>query len=204
LGFYADRVLPHLVNLAMRNRRLTPYRQRVAGAATGRVLEIGAGSGLNLPFYTSRVDALVALDPSPRLMAMTRRAAADAPVPIEAIEGSAETLPLDDRSIDSVVTTWALCSIADIHRALGEVRRVLKPGGQLLFVEHGLSPEPRVQAWQDRLTPIWRPIAGGCHLNRPIRDLIEGAGFAIRAISTGYIPGPKIMTYLIEGRAQPR
>jgi len=203
LGFYADRIVPHLVHLAMRNRRLVPYRERVIGAATGRVLEIGAGSGLNLPFYTGRVRELVALDPSPRLLAMARRRSVDALVPLEVIEGSAEALPLDARSFDTVVTTWTLCSIPDVHRALGEIRRVLKPSGQLLFVEHGLSPEPRVQTWQDRLTPLWRPIAGGCHLNRAIRNLIEGAGFAIRELSTGYMPGPKILTYLSEGRAEP-
>lgn len=204
MGFYADRIVPHLVHLAMRNRRLLPYRERVVGAAAGRVLEIGAGSGLNLPFYTGRVRALVALDPSPRLLAMTRRAAATAaPVPLELIEGSAEALPLDGRSVDTVVTTWTLCSIPDVQRALAEIRRVLKPGGQLLFVEHGLAPEARVQRWQKRLAPLWRPLAGGCRLDRPTRDLIAGAGFAIRTLSSGYIPGPKILTYLTEGRAEP-
>ncbi|MDE2230225.1 MAG: class I SAM-dependent methyltransferase [Alphaproteobacteria bacterium] len=203
MGFYADRIVPRLCHLAMRNRRLVPYRQRVVGAATGRVLEIGAGSGLNLPFYGARVRELVALEPSPRLLAMARRAARAAARPVEWIEGSAEAIPLDGRSVDTVVTTWTLCTIPDIGRALAEMRRVLKPGGQLLFVEHGLSPDARVRTWQNRLTPLWRPLAGGCHLNRPIRALIESAGFAIRDLRTGYMPGPKVMTYLYEGRAQP-
>ena len=204
MGFYADRIVPHLVHLAMRNRRLVPYRERTIGAARGRVLEIGAGSGLNLPFYTSGVRALIALDPSRRLLSMAHRASADALVPLELVEASAETMPLDSRSVDTVVTTWTLCSIPDVTRALGEIRRVLKPDGQLLFVEHGLSPEPRVQAWQNRLTPLWRPLAGGCHLNRPIRRLIEGAGFTIRRFDAGYMPGPKVMTWLSEGSATPR
>jgi ubiquinone/menaquinone biosynthesis C-methylase UbiE len=180
-----------------------PYRARVLGAARGRVLEIGAGSGLNLRYYAGATREVIALEPSPRLVAMIRRAARPVALPVELIEGSAEALPLDDRSVDTVVTTWTLCTIPDVRHALAEMRRVLKPGGQLLFVEHGLSPEPRVQKWQNRLTPLWRPIAGGCHLNRPIRALIEGAGFAIREIRAGYMPGPKVMTYMTEGRAEP-
>ena len=203
MGFYADRIVPHLVHVAMGNRRFLPYRKRVIGAAHGRVLEIGVGSGRNLPFYTGQVRALVGLDRSPRLLAMAHRASAAAPVPLELIEGSAEALPLDSRGFDCVVTTWTLCSISDVRRALTEIRRVLKPDGQLLFVEHGLAREPGVRQWQDRLTPLWRPLAGGCHLNRPIRSLIEGAGFAIGRFDAGYMPGPKVMTYLSEGSATP-
>jgi ubiquinone/menaquinone biosynthesis C-methylase UbiE len=201
VGFYADVILPQLCNLAMSNRRLVPYRERVIAAAHGRVLEIGIGSGLNLPFYGAAVREVLGLEPAPRLISMARRAAQAASIPVAFIEGSAEAIPLDSHSIDCVVTTWTLCTIPHAAPALAEMRRVLRPGGQLLFVEHGLSPDAGVRRWQDRLTPPWRFIAGGCHLNRPIRTLIESAGFRCDRIATGYMPGPKPMTYLYEGRA---
>ncbi|HTM50969.1 MAG TPA: methyltransferase domain-containing protein [Bryobacteraceae bacterium] len=125
------------------------------------------------------------------------------PVPVRLIEGSAESIPLETATIDTVVTTWTLCSIPDAAAALAEMRRVLKPGGQLLFVEHGLAPEEKVRRWQSRLTPVWKRIAGGCHLDRAIPLLVREAGFLISDMETGYIAGPKPMTYLYEGRAQP-
>ncbi|WP_149804531.1 class I SAM-dependent methyltransferase [Mesorhizobium sp. NFR06] len=187
----------------MRNRELVPYRERVLSAAEGRVLEIGIGSGFNLPFYSSHASEVLGLDPSPRLIDMARRAAGGSSVPVTFTEGSAEAIPLDDGSIDTVVTTWTLCSIPGAVQALEEMRRVLKPAGQLLFVEHGLSPETNVRKWQDRLTPIWKRIGGGCHLNRPIKSLIEIAGFSIDRIDTGYARGLKPMTFMFEGRARP-
>ena len=201
MGFYADVILPQLCNLAMSNRRLVPYRERVIAAAQGRVLEIGIGSGLNLPFYGGAVREVLGLEPAPRLIGMARQAAQAASIPVAFIEGSAEAIPLDPRSVDCVVTTWTLCAIPHAAQALGEMRRVLRPLGQLLFVEHGLSPDARVRRWQDRLTPPWRFIAGGCHLNRPIQTLIESAGFRCDRIETGYMPGPKPMGYIYEGRA---
>jgi ubiquinone/menaquinone biosynthesis C-methylase UbiE len=120
------------------------------------------------------------------------------------IEGTAESIPLDAKVIDTVVTTWTLCSIPQADRALSEMRRVLKPGGKLLFVEHGLAPEDGMRKWQDRLTPVWKRIGGGCHLNRPMRDLIESNGFAISRLETGYMRGPKPMTFMYEGSARPR
>lgn len=203
MSFYESRILPHLINLAMRNRDLLPYRERVISAAGGRVLEVGIGSGLNLPFYSPQAREVLGLDPSPRLLAMSRHAANQSSVPVTFIEASAQAIPLDDRSIDTVVTTWTLCSIPTALQALNEMRRVLKPGGHLLFVEHGLSPDRRVRKWQDWLTPAWKRIGGGCHLNRPIRVLIENAGFDITELETGYIKGPKPMTYLYQGRAVP-
>jgi ubiquinone/menaquinone biosynthesis C-methylase UbiE len=188
----------------MRNKHLRPYRQRVAGAAEGRILEVGIGSGLNLPFYAPHAEQVFGLDPSPRLLARTRGRARRTQTNIQLLTGSAEHIPLADRSIDTVVTTWTACSIPEIATALAEMRRVLKPGGRLLFVEHGRAPEPRVARWQDRLTPLWRRISGGCHLNRKIDDLISGAGFRIDRLDTGYIPGPKPMTFLYEGAASPR
>jgi ubiquinone/menaquinone biosynthesis C-methylase UbiE len=204
MGFYDDRILPHVINLAMSSRELLPYRERVLSSARGRVLEIGIGSGLNLPFYGSQVEEILGLDPVPRLIAMAQGAAERTNTPVTFITGSAEAIPLDEHSIDTVATTWTLCSIPNAVRALREMRRVLKPGGQLLFVEHGLAPEEGVRKWQNRLTPLWKRIGGGCHLNRPIGALIESAGFAIRRLDTGYMKGPRPMSFLYEGCAAPR
>jgi len=204
MSFYEQHILPHVINLAMRKRELLPYRQRTLEHAQGRVLEIGIGSGLNLPHYDTRAREIVGLDPSPRLIAMTRRLAERHAVPVELIEGSAEAIPLDRHSIDTVLTTWTLCSIPQVSVALAEMRRVLKPGGNLLFVEHGRAPEPSVRSWQDRLTPAWKCVGGGCHLNRPIRELIERAGFSILYLETGYMKGPRPMSFMYEGRAQPQ
>jgi ubiquinone/menaquinone biosynthesis C-methylase UbiE len=202
MSFYQEKVLPHLINLSMRNRDLVPYRERVISAAEGRVLEIGIGSGLNLPFYSAQVREIIGLEPSRQLADMTRRAARDVTLSVSLLDASAEAIPLDSGSIDTVVTTWTLCSVPGVNQALAEMRRVLRPGGQLLFVEHGLSPEPGVQKWQDRLTPIWKRIGGGCHLNRPIQVLIENAGFMIDGIESGYGKGPRPMVFMYEGRAR--
>lgn len=204
MGFYTDRIVPLLIDLSMRNRLLRPYRQRVIGAAEGRVLEIGIGSGLNLPFYGANVARVTGLDPSPRLLAKARESLHRTSPPVALVEGNAEAIPLDDASVDTVVTSWTLCSIPDVPRALAEMRRVLSPAGRLLFVEHGRAPDAPVRWWQDRLTPMWRRIGGGCHLNRAISDLITGAGFRIERMDTGYMRGPKPMTFMYEGSAQPR
>jgi ubiquinone/menaquinone biosynthesis C-methylase UbiE len=171
--------------------------------ADGRVLEIGIGSGLNLPIYGAHVAEIIGVEPSPRLIRMAERLAHHAKAPVSLLTGSAESLPLDTASVDTVVTTWTLCSIPNAIGAVKEMRRVLRKDGQLLFVEHGLSPENEVQRWQNRLTPMWKRIGGGCHLNRPIRALIENGGFNIARLDTGYMKGPKPLTYLYEGRALP-
>jgi ubiquinone/menaquinone biosynthesis C-methylase UbiE len=204
VGFYSDHVLPHVIDLSMRNRALWPYRQRVLAQAEGRVLEVGVGSGLNLPFYAaSNAREIVGLEPSDRLRAIATRAAEHSKRPVTFIKSFAECMPLESQSVDTVVLTWTLCSIADASRALAEMRRVLKPSGQVLFVEHGLAPEESVRKWQNRLTPMWKRIGGGCHLNRPIQPLIQNAGFAIAQMQTGYMNGPKPMTFMYEGRATP-
>jgi ubiquinone/menaquinone biosynthesis C-methylase UbiE len=203
MSLYQRYVLPHLVHLAMRQEALLPFRRRVIGAAEGRVLEVGIGSGLNLPLYGPRVRAVVGLEPSPELLRMARDRAVTAQVAVELLEASAEAIPLDDASIDTAVTTWTLCTIPDAPRALAELRRVLKPGGALLFVEHGRAPEPGVAQWQDRLDPLWWRVAGGCHLNRKIDDLISGSGFRIHALANARLPGPRTHTFLYEGRARP-
>jgi ubiquinone/menaquinone biosynthesis C-methylase UbiE len=186
----------------MRNQRLLPYRERVIGAAEGRVLEIGIGSGPNLPFYRPPVTEILALEPAAKLVAMARRAP-HPDLPVRFIEASAEAIPLDNHSVDTVVTTWTLCTIPQPAKALGEMRRVLRPGGRLLFVEHGLAPDESVRWWQDRLTPASRYISGGCHLNRPIRSMIEAAGFRTERVETGYMPGLKPMSFMYEGSARP-
>lgn len=203
MGFYTDRVLPALLDLTMRNKLLRPFRERVTSAAEGRVLDVGVGSGLNLPLYGARADEVFGLEPSHPLLLRASKNAELALVSVRLIEGSAEAIPLDDNSIDTVVMTWTGCSIPDIRSALGEMRRVLKPRGRLLFVEHGRSPEAGVQIWQDRLTPLWRRVAGGCHLNRKMDDLVEEGGFAIERLDTGYLRGPRIITFIYEGVARP-
>jgi ubiquinone/menaquinone biosynthesis C-methylase UbiE len=201
MGFYQDQIVPLLINWSMRQRNLTAYRSRIIPAAEGRVLEIGIGSGLNLPFYSRNVAHIIGLEPSPRLLAMARRVEHTGCGSIEFIEGSAEAIPLNDASVDTVVTTWTLCSIPDALRALRDMRRVLRPGGRLLFVEHGRAPDPNIIWWQDRLTPVWKRLGGGCHLNRAIGTLIEGAGFQFDRLQTGYMRGPKPMTFMYEGSA---
>jgi len=191
----------------MRNRELEPYRERVIAGAEGRVLEIGIGAGANLKCYPASVKEIIGLEPSARLISMARHAAAQSADRIAAVnfmEASAEAIPLEPGTVDTVVMTWTLCSIPAPLQALREMRRVLKPGGQLLFVEHGQSPDGSVKKWQDRLTPLWKRIAGGCHLNRPISKLLEDAGFHVTHLTTGYMKhGPKPMTFLYEGIASP-
>jgi SAM-dependent methyltransferase len=167
-----------------------------------RAMQAGVGSGLNLPFYTENAKRVVGLDPSPKLLSMAQKATRTIACPIELLEGTAEAIALDSNSMDTVVTTWTLCSIPDIARALAEVRRGLRPEGRLLFVEHGRSPDDNVRRWQDRLTPVWKRVGGACHLNRPISHLIEDSGFRVEQIDQGYMPGPRPMTFMYEGSAR--
>lgn len=202
MGFYEQRVLPHLINWSMRQAAFHEYRGRVLGAAEGSVLEIGVGSGLNLPFYGRAVNHVIGLEPSPRLLSMALGAGAAAAQRLELVQASAEAIPLENGSVDTVVSTWTLCSIPNVTRALEEIRRVLRQDGRFLFVEHGLSPAPRVEDWQNRLTPLWKRIGGGCHLNRPIASLIERANFRVERLATGYMKGPRPMSFMYEGSAR--
>jgi ubiquinone/menaquinone biosynthesis C-methylase UbiE len=203
MGFYENWILPLLVDLGMRNKEATRYRARMIPQARGRVLEIGIGSGLNLPFYSSAVERLFALEPSPRLAKMAMQRAGDTSFKVEFLQMSAEEISLEDRSVDTVVTTWTLCTIPDADRALKEMRRILTPDGVLLFVEHGLAPDPGVQVWQHRLNPVWNRIGGGCNLNRKIDALIARAGFRFAELETDYARGMKFLRFTYCGRAVP-
>ncbi|MBI2197452.1 MAG: class I SAM-dependent methyltransferase [Candidatus Rokubacteria bacterium] len=199
MGFYARHVLPRLIDVAMRSRDAMAERGKLVPRATGAVLEVGVGSGLNLALYAPTVERVYGLDPSPELQRMARCRAERAGVPARFLIASAEAVPLPDRSVDTVVSTWTLCSIPDPARALAEIRRVLRPGGRFIFIEHGRSPDAPVLAWQERLNPIWQRIAGGCHLNRSIDLLVVASGFRITEIKRGYSRGPRPFTYLYKG-----
>lgn len=205
MGFYAKHLLPRCIDLAMRNRDTARLRADWLPRARGNVLEVGIGSGLNLPFYSSEVRHVYGVDPSRELGEMARKRAVAVPLSVDLLLQPAENpLPLEEASIDTVVLTWTLCSITNTLEALLQMKRVLKSDGSLLFVEHGRSPEPAVLRWQDRLTPLWKRVTGGCHLNRKIDELIEAAGFQITELKTGYMPGPRPMTYTYQGSARRR
>lgn len=205
MGLYAKHVVPRLIDFAMRsNKDVARLRAAWIPQACGEVLEIGIGSGLNFPHYSAEVQKVYGVDPSVELQRMARERIAAARFPVEILAQSAEQpLPLPDASIDTVVVTWTLCSIPDVAPALQQMRRVLKPGGRLIFLEHGRAAEPRVAAWQDRLTPIWRRFTGGCHLNRKMDELIAAAGFRITELKNFYLPGPRSTSFMYQGLAEP-
>ncbi|MBF6547392.1 class I SAM-dependent methyltransferase [Nocardia brasiliensis] len=186
MGFYRDRVVPRIVDAACGMRFNEPLRERVCAGLTGRVVEIGFGSGLNVPFYPETVELVSAVEPADLGWRLASERVAAARVPIERSGLDGQALPFGDNSFDSALSTWTLCTIPDVATALAEVRRVLAPGGTLHFVEHGLAPDQRVQVWQHRLNPIQKTFAGGCHLNRDIRGLLTDAGFEIRDIDVFY------------------
>lgn len=200
MGFYEKYLLPKLLNMAMKAPEMTRLRRQLVPLATGRVLEVGMGSGLNLPFYAPGVQ-VTGVDPSLELQAYARAVAAGAQLDVEFLAVGAEDIPLPDNSFDSAVITWTLCTIPDPDAALREVRRLLKPGGKLIFAEHGASPEPKVANWQRRINPAWKSLAGGCHLNRRPDTAILTNGFNFDDIQEGYIPGPKFATYSYRGIA---
>ena len=201
MSFYAKYILPRITDLAMSNPETRRLRAAWIPQARGKVLEAGVGSGLNLEFYSSEVERIYGVDPSVELQRMARKRLG--PIDVEFLSQSAEEpLPLANASIDTVVVTWTLCSIAEPQRALQEMKRVLKANGRLIFVEHGRAPDPGVVVWQDRLTPLWKRTCGGCHLNRRIDEMIKEAGFQIPDLTTSYLPGPRPMTYTYQGVAQ--
>lgn len=193
---WADHVLPVAVELVCAQRSLERQREKVVPSARGRVLEVGVGSGLNLSHYDpDRVEEIVAIDPSEALLALARERVEQVRARVRLELGSAESIDAPDASFDSVVVTYSLCSIPDAARALDEIARVLRPGGQLLVSEHGLAPDRGPRAWQRRLDPVWSRLGGGCHLDRPMRELIERAGFDVSSLSEMYLPGPRWLNY---------
>ena len=203
MSFYQRFIVPPMIALTMKIGEATRYRKKIVPEVEGRVLEIGIGSGLNLPFYSDTVKSVVGIDPSPELLAMARKRADKTPFATELINCPAEDMPFESASFDTVLTTWTLCSIGEPLVALAEMRRVLKPTGRLVFVEHGLARSRRVIAWQNRLNPLWRRFSGGCNLNREIDRLIGDAGFVIVELETEYMKGPKPLTFTYAGYARP-
>lgn len=200
MGFYGDQVLPRFIDVAL-GKQTDPVRARVASGLSGEVLEVGFGSGRNIPHLPAAVTRLIAVDPATvgRKLAAERIAARGLPVEFVGLDG--QSLPLADESVDHVLVTWTLCTIPDVDRALREMRRVLRPGGALHFVEHGRSPIAKSARAQDRVTPVWRRVMGGCHLNRRIPEVIEGAGFRMERLDTFRDKGPELVARLYEGVA---
>ncbi|HAC04911.1 MAG TPA: SAM-dependent methyltransferase [Gemmatimonadetes bacterium] len=190
MGLYGKYVLPRVVHLACSARPNMRQREKLVPLASGRVLEVGMGSGLNLPFYDARrVTKVWGLEPSPEMSKMASAAVEAVAFDVEFVSAGGEQIPLDSESFDTVLMTFTLCTIPDAERAMREIARVLKRGGQLLFCEHGAAPDAGVRRWQNRINPLWRRLAGGCHLNRDIPGLIRRGGFEITRMDTMYIPG---------------
>ena len=207
MGLWERYAVPCLISAACSSKPIMKQREKVVPLATGNVLELGSGSGTNFSYYNgATVDRLFALEPAPGMVKRARKTAEDLNLTdqIEFLETGAEAIPLEDNSIDTAVITFVLCTIPDWQSALNEVRRVLKPGGQVLFSEHGLAPDEKVAKWQRRVEPIWKPLAGGCHLTRDIGALFQKAGFAFDRTETMYLPStPKIAGFVSWGSAKP-
>ena len=202
MNLYDQHVLPHLIDFACGMGAVMKTRAQIVPQAEGRVLEIGIGSGLNLSFYDpAKVSVIVGVDPSAAMQKLAQQRAAEISIPVEMIALELGQIQAADASFDSIVCTFTLCTIPDAMAALQEMRRVLKPGGKLLFSEHGLAPDLPVVRWQNRLTPLWKPFSGGCHLNRDIPALIRAGGFNIGQLDSSYLKGPRPMTWVSRGWA---
>lgn len=205
MGLYSRYVLPWATHFACRSKPTTRQRMKIVPLAEGRVLEVGIGSGLNLAFYDAdRVTEVIGVDPSGELLAMAATAAASVSFAVDLLRMGAEEIPVETRSVDTAVVTYVLCSIEDSAPALQEIARVLRPGGRMLFCEHGAAPDANVRRWQNRLNPVWRRFSGGCQLNRDVPDLIERGGFAIANMETMYIPGWRPASFNYWGSAVAR
>jgi len=206
MGFYDKYILPHFLNCACGSKPILYQREKVVPMAEGLVLEVGIGSGLNIPFYdSSKVDKILGLDPSEELNRMALKVAAGKGIPVEFILGGAEAIPLPDNHVDTVLVTYTMCTIPEVATANKEILRVLKPQGKMIFCEHGLAPDANVSKWQNRIDPYWGKIAGGCHLNRNIPALITEAGFKIESMEQMYLPStPRFAGYNYWGTAVAR
>tara|TARA_R110000787_G_scaffold123580_9_gene234656 strand:- start:2721 stop:3341 length:621 start_codon:yes stop_codon:yes gene_type:complete len=203
MNLYDRFVMPLLIDCCCGMKPVQEQRAELIPHATGKVLEIGIGTGRNLPYYDSaKLEALCGLDPAEQMNATAQKRAREAGLDVELLTLSAEEIPADTASFDTVVCTFTLCTIPDPIKALGEMRRVLKPGGKMLFCEHGRSPDQSVQRWQDRLTPYWKPIAGGCHMNRDVKQMLAEGGFKINEVKSSYLRGgPKALLWVTRGQA---
>lgn len=202
MGFWERQVVPRVINVMMGTKGFAKLRARTTRGLAGEVVEVGFGSGLNVPHYPDTVTKVYAVDPSEvgRRLAANRVAAS--PIPVESVGLDGESLPLGDHSVDAALSTWTLCTIPHPQAALREIARVLKPGGRLHFIEHGHAPDERVQRWQRRLNPLQKRIAGGCHLDRRIDELMVDAGFEFAELNTFYVVGPKSMSFMYAGQAR--
>ena len=202
MGFYGDRVLPHVINVVMNTKQTRAMRERVCADLKGQVLEIGFGTGHNLPYLPAGVTRLLAVEPSGRSVELARERIAASPIEVEVVGLDGQRLPVEDESIDAVLCTWSLCTIPDGIAAVREARRVLRPGGRFHFIEHGAAPDTKVRRWQDRLNPLQNRIGGGCNLNRDIAGIIEAGGLSITKLDRYYNAGePKAFGAMYEGIA---
>lgn len=204
MSFYEDRILPHVIDRACSMGQIMKLRSQVVPQARGRVLEVGMGSAINMEFYdVDQVEMVYGLEPSEGMRRKAQPNLVRSPIKVEWLDLPGEKIPLENESVDTVLLTFTLCTIPDWNAALQQMLRVLKSGGELLFLEHGESPDDNIRKWQNRITPGWKKLAGGCHLNRNIADLIRQSGFEILELQNFYVPrAPKIAGYIYKGRAQ--
>lgn len=205
MSWYEDRVLPHLLNLACSTRPNMKQREKIVPQAVGDVLEVGTGSGLNFAYFDQgKVHKVWALEPSESMRRLARERLTGSKLEVEFIDLPGEKIPLDDNSVDTVLITYTLCTISEPGDALDGMRRVLKPGGRLLYCEHGPAPDANVRKWQDRLNPMWSRLAGGCNMNRDILQTLQSGGFRLENDERMYIPGPRVLSYNFWGSAVAR
>ncbi|QNF35412.1 methyltransferase domain-containing protein [Adhaeribacter swui] len=201
MGFYAQVITPRVMNFFMSAKEFPAYRAELLKHAQGKVLEIGFGSGLNLPFYPEHIKQIDTVDSNAGMQPLAQKNIAQSAIQVKQHTLSAEQLPFADNTFDTVVSTWTLCSIPDVAQALSEIKRILKPEGRFLFVEHGLSPEVKVQKWQHRLNPVQKTLFDGCHLDRNIEKIVAGAGFKFEKLRKEYAGSPKLFSYFYFGIA---
>jgi len=201
MGFYSQNILPYLLDWSLSDPNLAVHRQEILADVKGEVLEIGFGTGLNIPYYPEHIKTIVTVDVNPKINKLAQKRIQSSNITVDCKVLNGESLPMADNTFDSVVSSFTLCSIANVEQALAEVYRVIKPGGKFFFVEHGLSNEPKIQVWQNRLTPIEKVIAGGCHLNRNIRQIVENQFDTVSLEELYADNSPKIGAYLYRGIA---